>query len=137
MTEPHQGLHDADKRASRTSWRTSRSSLNSYFQYLPEGGTLKAFSALIVLKMVFFDIAISFGDAVTDIAQGIYLMFDFSDLTVKDLTFNYGVIVLVVCWLPGLVAIIHIMSHYRHEYFGLSDCVDDEVKKAKITSCAW
>ena len=87
--------------------------------------------------MVFFDIAISFGDAVTDITQGIYLMFDFSDFTVKDLTFNYGVIVLVVCWLPGLVAIIHIMSHYRHEYFGLSDKVDDKTKKAKITSSAW
>ena len=85
--------------------------------------------------MVFFDIAISFGDAVTDVAQGLYLMFDFSTFpwAVKDLTFTYGVMVLVVSWLPGLVAIIHIMSHYRHEYFGLSDEVDDRLKKANRT----
>ena len=83
--------------------------------------------------MVFFDIAISFGDAVTDVAQGLYLMFDFSTFpwTVKDLTFSYGVMVLVVCWVPGLVAVIHIMSHYRHEYFGLSHEVDQKLKKAK------
>ena len=128
-----QSESDKNKRSS------SRSSLDSYFHYLPDDGTLKTFSALIVLKMVFFDIAISFGDAVTDIAQGLYLMFDFSTFPwgVKDLTYNYGLMVLVVCWVPGLVAVIHIMSHYRHEYFGLSDKVDDKTKKAKITSSAW
>ena len=95
---------------SNRSNRSNRSSI-----YLPEEGTLKAFSALIVLKMVFFDIGVSFGDAFTDIAQGLYLMYDFKVFPwkVKDLTYEYGVMVLIVCWIPGLVAVIHIMSHYR------------------------
>ena len=105
------------QRYSQDSNRTSRTSLGSW--YFPEEGTLTTFSALIVLKMIFFDIAISLGDAVTDVAQGITLIADFSTFPpqYKDLTADYGVMVLVVCWIPGLVAVIHIMSHYRSENF--------------------
>ena len=52
----------------------------------------------------------------TDILQGVYLMVDFSEWEWKDLTYKYGVGVLVVCWVPGLVAVIHIMSHYRSHH---------------------
>ena len=110
---------------------TSRSSLASY--YVPDDPALSTFSALIVLKIIFVDIGISLGDAVTDILQGVYLMVDFSEWEWKDLTYKYGVGVLVVCWVPGLVAVIHIMSHYRHEYFGLSQEIDQKLKKAKRT----
>ena len=105
------------QRYSQESIRTSRSSLWSWYD--PDPGTLSTFSALIVLKMIFFDIGISFGDAVTDVAQGITLIADFSTFPpqYKDLTYQYGVMVLVVCWIPGLVAVIHIMSHYRSHNF--------------------
>ena len=72
------------------------------------------FAALIVLKILFVDIWVSLGDAITDFLQGLYLMFDFyAGFSVKEETWGIGVIVIAACWVPGLVAVLHILAHYR------------------------
>ena len=72
------------------------------------------FAALVVLKIIFFDIGTCLGDGITDFLQGFFLMFDFyTGFSVKEDTWNIGVIVIVGCWLPGLVAVLHILAHYR------------------------
>ena len=83
-------------------------------------GTMGIFAALIVLKIIFVDIWTSLGDAITDFLQGLYLMFDFYDgFAWKYDTYEYGVIVLIACWVPGIVAVIHIMAYYRCCFFSL------------------
>ena len=77
-------------------------------------GTVAIFAALIVLKIIFVDIWTSLGDAITDFLQGFYLMFDFNNsFEWKSDTYHYGIIVLIACWVPGIVAVIHIMAFYR------------------------
>ena len=77
-------------------------------------GTVAIFAALIVLKIIFVDIWTSLGDAITDFLQGLYLMFDFyNGFAWKADTASYGIIVLLACWVPGIVAVIHILAHYR------------------------
>ena len=73
------------------------------------------FAALIVLKIIFFDIWVSLGDAITDFLQGLFLMFDFyAGFSIKEDTWDIGVIVIVACWVPGLVAVLHILAYYRY-----------------------
>ena len=77
---------------------------------------VRKFAALVVLKIVFVDILISIGDAVTDILQGVYLLGWFdenSQWRAKPETMNYGVLSLVICWVPGIICVLHILSHYR------------------------
>ena len=77
-------------------------------------GAVTIFAALVVLKIIFVDIWVSLGDAITDFLQGLFLMFDFYDgFTVKDDTWGIGVIVIAACWVPGIVAIVHILAYYR------------------------
>ena len=74
------------------------------------------FGKLVVLKILLFDLAVSFGDAVTDILQGVYLICWYNERgewVLKRDTWHYGLCVLIVCWVPGLVCVIHILSHYR------------------------
>ena len=74
------------------------------------------FGKVAILKVVMFDLAVSFGDAVTDILQGVYLIIWHDEKGVwrlKEDTWHYGLWVLVVCWVPGLVCVIHILTHYR------------------------
>ena len=74
------------------------------------------FGKLIVLKILLFDLAVSFGDAVTDILQGVYLICWYNERgewVLKEDTWHYGLCVLIVCWVPGLVCVIHILTHYR------------------------
>ena len=88
------------------------------------------------MKILFFDIGVSLGDMVTDFLQGFNLIFDFKKkwapsnstlcqavggdevickwrFELKDTVKWYGVTVLVICWIPGLVAVIHMLAHYR------------------------
>eukprot|EP00092_Neocalanus_flemingeri_P020996 GFUD01022750.1.p1 GENE.GFUD01022750.1~~GFUD01022750.1.p1 ORF type:complete len:1002 (-),score=189.68 GFUD01022750.1:50-3055(-) len=115
----------------RSSNRYSTYSMYSIDSNGKSGGAIKVFAALIVLKIVFFDIWISAGDAITDFLQGLFLMFDFYDgFKVKD-TWEIGVVVLAACWVPGLVAVLHIVAHYRNEYFGLSKTLDKDFRKSR------
>ena len=88
------------------------------------------------MKILFFDIGVSLGDMVTDFLQGFNMIFDFKQkwkpsnstlcqvvggeevpckwqLELKDTVLGYGVTVLIICWIPGLVAVIHMLAHYR------------------------
>ena len=106
-----------------------------YFTFMKEPFS-KIFAAFIALKILFFDIGVSLGDMVTDFLQGFNLIFDFKQkwqpsnstlcqavggdevpckwqLELKKTVLGYGVTVLVICWIPGLVAVIHMLAHYR------------------------
>merc|ERR1712243_89388 len=81
----------------------------------------KAFANLVVLKILFFDIGVSFGDFVTDILQGYTLLTDQNvcdgESGESDKTW-YGIVVLCVCWIPAnIIAVIHIITHHRMEFF--------------------
>ena len=81
-----------------------------------ESGIASTFGKLVVLKVLMVDLAVSLGDAVTDILQGVYLICwynEHGEMVFKTDTWRYGVCVLVVCWVPGLVCVIHILTHYR------------------------
>ena len=104
-----------------------RRGTSRYAVYVPKQATSRysiygkavfnsTFSKLVVLKVLLFDLAVSFGDAVTDILQGVYLIWWYNEQGVwglKEDTWYYGLWVLGVCWVPGLVCVIHILSHYR------------------------
>ena len=89
------------------------------------------------MKILFFDIGVSLGDMVTDFLQGFNMIFDFKQkwqpsnskwckvvgdededpcawqVELQKTVSGYGVTVLVICWIPGLVAVIHMLAHYR------------------------
>jgi hypothetical protein len=93
-----------------------RSSMYSIYDPDKKGtsGAVTVFAALVVLKIIFFDIWISLGDAITDFLQGLFPMFDFyAGFSVKNDTWEYGVIVIATCWVPGLVAVVHILAYHR------------------------
>ena len=87
---------------------------------------LETIAAFAVIRVLFFDILVSFGDAVTDFLQGFNLIFQFSKNTRDESilnsdglptgiypTWKYGVATLVICWIPGIVGVIHVVTHYR------------------------
>ena len=67
---------------------------------------LRPLVKLVFLKILLVDIGISLGDVVTDLLQGLSLVFD-QDWNVQWNTYHYGLGVLGVMWLPGLVALLH------------------------------
>ena len=86
-----------------------------YSVYRKSSGISLTFSGLVVLKLLLFDLAVSLGDAVTDILQGVYLICWYNERgewRLKEDTWHYGLWVLIVCWVPGLVCVIHILSHH-------------------------
>ena len=131
--------------ANQDSLRKQR--IRSRYSLYTRAGFDSSFSKLVVLKILLFDLAVSFGDAVTDILQGVYLICWDNEKNVWSLnteTWHFGVWVLIVCWVPGLVCIIHILSHhksynsglshrftynFRHQFFGFRTKVDKEVTK--------
>ena len=88
---------------------------------------LETVAAFAVIRVLFFDILVSFGDAITDFLQGFNLIFQFNKNTRDDSflwngidvypTWGYGVATLVICWIPGIVGVIHVITHYRSEKF--------------------
>merc|ERR1719427_1405873 len=91
---------------------------------------MKALAGLIILKIIFVDIFTSLGDTLTDFLQGWNLLFDWDSAlgryVANSCTFSWGLFVLVINWVPGLVAVVEIITHYRGEFFGVS------AKKTKI-----
>ena len=75
----------------------------------------RTLAGFVVLKILFWDIGSSLGDTVTDFLQGIYLIYDWfaEGWVLREDTQYYGIIVLLINWVPGIVAVIHIISHYR------------------------
>ena len=74
-----------------------------------EGGGL-AISLRVFLTLL------SFVDVITDILLGINL--SSSENKDQDIeTKNYGYLVLVVCWFPGIVSVIHMIAHHRVDYW--------------------
>ena len=61
---------------------------------------------LYFLKILLFDIGISLGDVVTDIVQGINLIFD-DNWNIQWRTYHYGLAVLGFTWLPIIPVILH------------------------------
>ena len=72
---------------------------------------LNSLKSLMFLKIIIIDIGISAGDAITDILQGVNLLFD-SSWNISS-TAGYGVAVLVTSWLPSLVTLLHLALQYR------------------------
>ena len=70
----------------------------------PEG----QFAGLKVSKLLFVT-GLSFLDVITD------FLFGFKLLSQDDGSF-YGYLVLASCWVPGLVAVIHMVAYYRKDY---------------------
>ena len=72
---------------------------------------LQSLQKLAFLKIVLIDIGISLGDVVTDFVQGLSLVFD-ADWSIAP-TAHYGLLVLVTCWLPGPLTLLHLCLHHR------------------------
>ena len=70
---------------------------------------LKPLVKLYFLKILLIDIGISLGDVVTDLAQGINLIFD-HNWNIQWSTFHYGLIVLVFVWLPLVPLALHVVT---------------------------
>ena len=67
---------------------------------------LKPLVKLFFLKILLIDIGISVGDVITDLLQGLSLVFD-AEWNVQWNTYHYGLAVLGVMWIPGLVVLLH------------------------------
>ena len=72
---------------------------------------LNSLKSLMFLKIIIIDIGISAGDAITDILQGLNLLFD-SSWNISS-TAGYGIAVLVTSWLPPLVTLLHLALQYQ------------------------
>ena len=81
---------------------------------------LKPLVKLYFLKILFIDIGISLGDVVTDLAQGINLIFD-HNWNIQWSTFHYGLCVISLTWLPLVPLMIHVFTFKDSKYYSLSD----------------
>ena len=72
---------------------------------------IQSLQKLAFLKIILIDIGISLGDVVTDVVQGMSLIFD-ANWSLAP-TSNYGIFVLVTCWLPGPLTLLHLCLHHR------------------------
>ena len=75
-------------------------------------------NALSILKLIIFS-SFSTVDVATDLWVGLDLMLDFQDkrsVALKAEAKEYGKVVLAVVWLPGIVAVTHLVAHHRHEF---------------------
>ena len=59
---------------------------------------------LLFLKILLVDIGISLGDVLTDLLQGLSLLFD-AEWNIQWSTYHYGLAVLGVLWIPGLAVL--------------------------------
>ena len=72
---------------------------------------IRSLQKLAFLKIILVDIGISLGDVVTDLVQGLSLVFE-DDWSIAS-TAHYGILVLVTCWLPGPLTLLHLCLHHR------------------------
>ena len=72
---------------------------------------LQTHQKLAFLKIIFLDIGISLGDVVTDLVQGLSLIFE-GDWGLAP-TAHYGAMVVLTCWLPGPLTLLHLCLHHR------------------------
>ena len=72
---------------------------------------LHSLQKLTFLKIIFLDIGISLGDVVTDLLQGLSLILE-PDWSLAP-TYDYGLLVVVTCWLPGPLTILHLCLQHR------------------------
>ena len=72
---------------------------------------LRSLQKLAFLKIILIDIGISLGDVVTDLVQGLSLIFD-SDWNLSPTT-NYGILVILTCWIPAPLTLLHLCLHHR------------------------
>eukprot|EP00092_Neocalanus_flemingeri_P000074 GFUD01000076.1.p1 GENE.GFUD01000076.1~~GFUD01000076.1.p1 ORF type:complete len:1104 (-),score=226.04 GFUD01000076.1:19-3330(-) len=110
-------------KSTKSSTYTNRSSRDSDFDE-----DLKFTTHLTVLKIIFIDIIFSLGDHITDFLQGFNLMFgDVIEVGVAAWSTEflyqhwqqrgqYGLIVLLLNWSPGIIAVIHMLAYHRKEY---------------------
>eukprot|EP00092_Neocalanus_flemingeri_P002160 GFUD01002300.1.p1 GENE.GFUD01002300.1~~GFUD01002300.1.p1 ORF type:complete len:1094 (-),score=216.09 GFUD01002300.1:133-3414(-) len=125
---------DNKKRKDLTMSMASIYSTASSISLDPNDAGFRTLAGFVVLKILFWDIGSSLGDTVTDFLQGLYLMYDWFKVgwVPRDDTWYYGIIVLVINWVPGIVAIIHIISHYRREYFSLPNTGSSDQKLIEL-----
>merc|ERR1711962_1701200 len=118
----HKGT-DVSRR--RSSWTQSTYSL--------DGGAGSTLGVLVVLKVLFVDILITgFGDAITDLLQGIYMIVE-EPLNSEDTndTIAAGIAVILICWVPGIVAILHLIASHKDEFLFLDESVDVNIRKSR------
>jgi hypothetical protein len=72
---------------------------------------LQSLQKLVFLKIILVDIGISLGDVVTDLVQGLSLIFE-ADWGLAP-SAHYGALVLLTCWLPGPLTLLHLSLHHR------------------------
>ena len=81
---------------------------------------LKPIVKLYFLKILLIDIGISLGDLVTDVAQGLNLIFD-NNWNIHWSTFHYGCIVLAFIWIPVIPMLLHVATSKSLKYFSDSE----------------
>jgi len=116
---------DTDVSRRRSSWTQSTYSL--------DGGAGSTLGVLVVLKVLFVDILITgFGDAITDLLQGIYMIVE-EPLNSEDTndTIAAGIAVILICWVPGIVAILHLIASHKDEFLFLDESVDVNIRKSR------
>ena len=74
---------------------------------------LKNVTKLHFLKIIFIDIGVSLGDVITDFIQGTNLIFD-DNWNILWLTFHYGLLVVIITWIPIIPILIH-YSSFKNE----------------------
>ena len=72
-----------------------------------------SFMKLTFLKILLLDIGISLGDLVTDLLQAMAFILS-SDWSLQHSTSVYGVAVLVFMLLPGVVTLLHFVTHTQY-----------------------
>ena len=72
---------------------------------------LQSLQRLAFLKIFVIDIGLSLGDVVTDMVQGLSLIYE-ADWSLSTTT-NYGILVLATCWLPGPLVLLHLCLHNK------------------------
>ena len=84
---------------------------------------LKSIQKLNFLKILLIDIGISLFDVITDLLLGLSLIFD--EHWKVSSTYQYGLLILLTCWLPGPVTLIHFgcshrMSSWPSQWLGIA-----------------
>ena len=111
-SEEKEKIPSVDKKSSQQSHDDDSEEVNIFQN--PEGNHagLKITKLLIVT-------GVSLLDVFTDFLFGFNLLFDFENRWNSELKAEaaaYGYIVLLSCWIPGLVAVIHMAASYRKNY---------------------